>query len=131
MVHLYTSKSCTSCRKAKDWLEEHNITFIEKNILSEPLTIEEIKNILRMTESGTEEIISTKSKSVQELNVDLETIRLQELYKLIKNSPGLLKRPIIVDEKRLQVGFNEDEIRRFLPRRVRTNQQLYLQRMTN
>ncbi|MGH2117998.1 ArsC/Spx/MgsR family protein, partial [Aerococcus sp. L_32] len=30
-----------------------------------------------------------------------------------------LRRPIILDDKRLQVGYNEDEIRRFLPRSVR------------
>ena len=32
----------------------------------------------------------------------------------------MLRRPIIIDHKRLQVGYNEDEIRRFLPRKVRT-----------
>ena len=36
------------------------------------------------------------------------------------DNPGILRRPIIIDEKRLQVGYNEDEIRRFLPRQVRT-----------
>ena len=49
MVTLYTSPSCTSCRKARAWLEEHNITYTERNIFSEPLTIDENKNILRMT----------------------------------------------------------------------------------
>ena len=44
---------------------------------------------------------------------------MKQLYKLISKNPGLLRRPIIVDEKRLQVGYNEDEIRRFLPRQVR------------
>jgi len=38
---------------------------------------------------------------------------------LVQENPGLLRRPIMIDEKRLQVGFNEDEIRRFLPRDVR------------
>ena len=65
MVTLYTSPSCTSCRKARAWLEEHNIAYTERNIFSEPLTIDEIKNILRMTEDGTEEIISTRSKAFQ------------------------------------------------------------------
>ena len=46
MVTLYTSPSCTSCRKARAWLEEHNIAYTERNIFSEPLTIDEIKNIL-------------------------------------------------------------------------------------
>ena len=38
---------------------------------------------------------------------------------LVQKNPGLLRRPIIMDEKRLQVGYNEDEIRCFLPREVR------------
>ncbi|WP_304413646.1 glutaredoxin domain-containing protein, partial [Geobacillus sp. ZGt-1] len=45
MVKLYTSPSCTSCRKAKAWLEKHNIPYVERNIFSEPLTVEEIKEI--------------------------------------------------------------------------------------
>ena len=78
MVTLYTSPSCTSCRKAKAWLEEHDIPYTERNIFSEPLSIDEIKEILRMTEDGTDEIISTRSKSFQKLDVNLETLPLQE-----------------------------------------------------
>ncbi|MEC1554084.1 transcriptional regulator SpxA [Bacillus haynesii] len=131
MVTLYTSPSCTSCRKARAWLEEHDIPFTERNIFSEPLSIDEIKEILRMTEDGTDEIISTRSKVFQKLHVNLETMPLQELYQLINEHPGLLRRPIIIDEKRLQVGYNEDEIRRFLPRKVRTFQLREAQRLAN
>lgn len=131
MVTLYTSPSCTSCRKARAWLEEHEIPYVERNIFSEPLSIEEIKEILRMTEDGTDEIISTRSKIFQKLNVDLETLPLQNLFELIQSNPGLLRRPIILDEKRLQVGYNEDEIRRFLPRTVRTFQLKEAQRLVN
>ena len=131
MVTLYTSPSCTSCRKAKSWLEEHEIPYKERNIFSEPLSIEEIKEILRMTEDGTDEIISTRSKTFQKLDVNVDTMPLQDLFELIKDNPGLLRRPIIIDEKRLQVGYNEDEIRRFLPRRVRTFQLREAQRMVN
>ena len=131
MVTLYTSPSCTSCRKAKAWVEEHDIPYKERNIFSEPLSIDEIKEILRMTEDGTDEIISTRSKSFQKLDVNLETLPLHDLFQLIQDNPGLLRRPIIIDEKRLQVGYNEDEIRRFLPRRVRTFQLLEAQRLVN
>ncbi|EAE6324519.1 transcriptional regulator Spx [Listeria monocytogenes] len=131
MVTLYTSPSCTSCRKARAWLEEHDIPYKERNIFSEPLSLDEIKEILRMTEDGTDEIISTRSKTFQKLNVDLDSLPLQQLFELIKKNPGLLRRPIIIDEKRLQVGYNEDEIRRFLPRRVRTYQLREAQKMVN
>ncbi|MDF2557083.1 MAG: ArsR family transcriptional regulator [Bacillales bacterium] len=119
MVILYTTPSCTSCRKAKAWLEENNIPYVEKNIFNELMSIQEIKDILKMTEEGTEEIISTRSKTYEDLDLDLDSIPLKELYDVIQKNPGLLRRPIIIDDKRLQVGYNEDEIRRFLPRKVR------------
>ncbi len=119
MLTLYTSPSCTSCRKARAWLQEHEIPYVERNIFSESLNIDELKDILQMTEDGTEEIISTRSKVFQKLNMDLDELSLKELLDLVKENPGLLRRPIMIDEKRLQVGFNEDEIRRFLPRDVR------------
>lgn len=119
MVTLYTSPSCTSCRKARAWLEEHNIPFEERNIFSNSLNVDEIKQILQMTEDGTEEIISKRSKIFQDLDIDLDELPLQKLYTLIQKNPGLLRRPIMMDSKRLQVGYNEDEIRRFLPRDVR------------
>ncbi|MEF7406929.1 transcriptional regulator SpxA [Pediococcus acidilactici] len=119
MVNLYTSPSCTSCRKAKAWLEEHGIQYKERNIFSEPLSAAEIKQVLQLTENGTEEIVSRRSKVFQELDVDLDDLSLKQLIDLIEKNPGLLRRPILVDDKRLQVGYNEDEIRRFLPRKVR------------
>ncbi len=130
-VTLFTSPSCTSCRKAKAWLEEHDIEYTERNIFSEPLNIDEIKQILRMTEDGTDEIISKRSKVYQQLDLDLESLPLRRLYELIQENPGLLRRPIILDEKRLQVGYNEDEIRRFLPRKVRAYQLLEARRLVN
>lgn len=119
MVTLYTSPSCTSCRKARAWLKEHNIPYAERNIFSDPLSVDELKQILQMTEDGTEEIISTRSKVYQDLHVNIDDLSLRDLLDLVQRHPGLLRRPIIMDEKRLQVGYNEDEIRRFLPHEVR------------
>ena len=119
MVNLYISPSCTSCRKAKAWLRKHNIDFKERNIFSEPLTKEELIQILRMTENGTEEIISTRSRAFQQLKVNLDDLSIDHLLDLVEKNPSLLRRPIIMDDRRLQVGYNEDEIRRFLPRKVR------------
>ncbi|QGV04307.1 transcriptional regulator Spx [Lactobacillus acetotolerans] len=119
MVELYVSPSCTSCRKAKAWLKKHNIPFKERNIFSEPLTKEELIQILRITENGTEEIISTRSRAFQQLEVNLDDLSIDQLLDLVEKNPSLLRRPIIMDDRRLQVGYNEDEIRRFLPRKVR------------
>lgn len=119
MVDLYVSPSCTSCRKAKQWLEKNDIPYHERNIFSDPLSKEEIMHILRMTEEGTEEIVSTRSRAFQNLNIDLDDLSIDQLIDLIQKNPSLLRRPIIMDDRRMQVGYNEDEIRRFLPRKVR------------
>ena len=119
MVDLYVSPSCTSCRKARAWLEKHNIPFKERNIFSEPLTKKALLRILRMTENGTEEIISTRSRAFQQLKINLDDLSIDQLLDLVEKNPSLLRRPIIMDDRRLQVGYNEDEIRRFLPRKVR------------
>ena len=130
MLNLYTSPSCTSCRKAKAWLKKHDISFKERNIFANPLNKEEIMQVLRMTENGTEEIISTRSRTFQNLKINLDDLSIDQLIDLVEKNPSLLRRPIIMEDRRLQVGYNEDEIRRFLPRKVRRLELEEIQAMT-
>ena len=122
MVTIYTTPSSLACRKAKSWLQKNDITFKERNLYAQPLNVEEIKEILKMTEGGTDEIISTRSKKFKNLNIDINNTPLNELCSLIQKNPDLLRRPIIFDHKNLHAGYNEEEMGRFLPRRVRHNQ---------
>lgn len=119
MISLYTTPSCTSCRKARAWLTENELPFKERNIFSNPLNSDELMEILSLTKNGTEDIISTRSKVYQKLDIDLEELKLEELLSLIEKYPNLLKRPIILDENKLQVGYNEEDIRKFVPRNLR------------
>ncbi|ABV10242.1 Regulatory protein Spx [Streptococcus gordonii] len=119
MITLFLSPSCTSCRKARAWLLNHEVPFVEHNIMTSPLSAQELQHILSLTENGTDDIISTRSKIFQKLNLDVESLSISELIKLIEENPSLLRRPIILDAKRMQIGFNEDEIRAFLPRSYR------------
>ena len=119
MINLYLSPSCTSCRKARAWLDSYGVAYEEHNILTQPMTSDDLKAILSKTENGTEDIISTRSKVFQKLNVDVDDLTINQLLVLISEHPSLLRRPIIMDDKRMQVGFNEDEIRAFLPRSYR------------
>lgn len=90
--------------------------------------------VLRMTENGTEEIISTRSRTFQNLKINLDDLSIDQLIDqlidLVEKNPSLLRRPIIMDDRRLQVGYNEDEIRRFLPRKVRRLELEEIQAMT-
>ena len=119
MITLFLSPSCTSCRKAKAWLDNHKVPFQEHNIMTSPLSRKELQHILSLTENGTDDIISTRSKIFQKLDVDVEDLSISALIRLIEENPSLLRRPIILDNKRMQIGFNEDEIRAFLPRSYR------------
>lgn len=86
--------------------------------------------VLHMTENGTEEIISTRSRTFQNLKINLDDLSIDQLIDLVEKNPSLLRRPIIMDDRRLQVGYNEDEIRRFLPRKVRRLELEEIQAMT-
>lgn len=119
MIKLYTAPSCSSCRKAKVWLTEHEMPFEERNIFAHPLTKDHLLEILKLTENGTEDIISTRSRIFQKLATDFDDLKLDELIELLEKHPDLLRRPIILDEKRLQVGYNEDDIHQFIPRKER------------
>ncbi|HEN2891301.1 TPA: Spx/MgsR family RNA polymerase-binding regulatory protein [Streptococcus agalactiae] len=119
MITLFLSPSCTSCRKARAWLSKHQVAFEEHNIITSPLNKEELLQILSFTENGTEDIISTRSKVFQKLAIDVDELSTSSLMELISENPSLLRRPIILDKKRMQIGFNEDEIRAFLPRDYR------------
>lgn len=112
--------SCASTRKAKKWLTNHNIPFVFRDIIKEPVQENEIRTILSLTEGGTDDIISKRSKIYQELNIDFDLLPLKELYELVYQYPKLLRQPIIVGDNKIQIGFDKDNIRQFIPREDRT-----------
>ena len=116
MIKIYTSPSCSSCRKVKQWFKEQKIPYVEKNIFAATLNENELKEILTKSENGTEDIISSRSKIVKESGVDLESMTIKELIEFIRANPSALKRPIMVDDNKIQVGYNPEDIRVFIPR---------------
>ena len=116
MIKIYTISSCTSCKKAKTWLNAHQLPYKEQNLGKESLTRDEILEILTKTESGIESIVSSKNRYAKALNCKLS---VNEVIDLIQENPRILKSPILIDDKRLQVGYKEDDIRAFLPRSIR------------
>ena len=81
--------------------------------MTSPLSAPELQHILSLTENGTDDIISTRSKIFQKLNLDVENLSISELLRLIEENPSLLRRPIILEDKRMQIGFNEMKSVRF------------------
>lgn len=120
MIVVYTSPGCASCRKVKNWLKDHELRYIEKNIFHTTLNESEIKHLLMRSENGTEDIISKRSKVIQENGIDVEEMTMNELVEFIQENPSVLKRPIVLNEKTFLVGYDEEEIGAFIPSNRRT-----------
>ncbi len=119
MIKIYTAPSCSSCNKAKAFFKKEEIPYQEKNIFVNDLNERELRDILTKTENGTEDIISTRSKIIKESGADIDNMTVSELIAFIRKNPSVLKRPIMVDETKVQVGYNSEEIRVFIPHEKR------------
>ena len=89
MLKVFTSPSCSSCRKVKNWLKEQDIPFSEHNFIARPLTEKDIKDILFKSENGTDDIISKRSNVFKEKNIDFDSMSLNELIKFIKETENV------------------------------------------
>ena len=119
MILVYTSPGCASCRKVKQWLKDRNLPFREKNIFRTLLNDEEIRYLLMRSENGTDDIVSKRSKVISENNVNIDDMSVNELIRFIQRNPSVLKRPIIMNEKNFQVGYDSEEIGVFVPEELR------------
>ena len=52
-------------------------------------------------------------------DIDIDSMKINDLIKFIQENPSVLKRPIMIDERRFQVGYNSEEIRVFIPKELR------------
>lgn len=113
MIVVYTAPGCASCRKVKAYMKDNNLQYKEKNIFTTLLNDKEIKYLLSRTDNGTDDIISKRSKIIQSNSVDIDSMKLDDLCNFVVQNPSVLKRPIIIDDKNLQVGYDAEEIECF------------------
>lgn len=116
MIKIFYSPSCSSCRKVKKWFDEQKIPYEQKDIFGKELSKDDLMEIIAKSEDGTDDIISPRSKIVSENNIDFDNMTVSQLIEFIRKNPSILRRPIIVDDHRVQVGYNAEEIRTFIPR---------------
>jgi regulatory protein spx len=122
MIKVFTKTSCDSCKQATRWLESHELSF--ETIPLKKLEMSDLINILSLTDLGFLELkISIKSSSSHQSRyinrlID-EAESFSEVLELIKSYPQHFKAPLNTDGKKLLVGYNDDEIRKFLPRNFR------------
>ncbi|MBL3716678.1 Spx/MgsR family RNA polymerase-binding regulatory protein [Lactococcus muris] len=114
MLKIYTVSSNQETKEAESWLYAHRIKFVEIDILTELVSTEEILQIVSLTENGIEEIISTETRAFTRLDIDPNGLGLEDFMELIEENATLLKVPLMLDEKHLQIGFDEGEMQKFL-----------------
>ena len=118
-LKIYTTPSCSSCRKAKKWLDSFGIKYDEVNILAGEVQMSDIDLMLSLADDGFDSIISTRSKTARNDFFDLDSFTTHELKRWILANPAILKRPIIIENEKMQVGYNDEEIRIFIPKDIR------------
>ncbi|MBP1930642.1 Spx/MgsR family RNA polymerase-binding regulatory protein [Ammoniphilus resinae] len=105
-LRFYTYPSCTSCRKAKSFLRQNGIEFEERHLFRDPPTKEELLDIIKRTDNGLDDILSTRSRTFKELDVQIEELTVFQLLEMLSEEPRLLRRPILIDDEKLIIGYN-------------------------
>ena len=119
---LYYLSSNDSFRKVKAYLNENGVSFTTHPMITNPLTKEQLFEILKYTENGVEDILSTRSKdylNLIEQGIDFEEVSLTELHELVEKHPKLLRSPITMGKGIAMIGYVEDEITTLMDRKVR------------
>lgn len=124
MITIFTNPISIESLRAKEWLDESDIPYVEREYFDELVTLDEIKQMMTLTELGAEDLIAPEYLSLVKGTVANETVSLSELIDFIQEEPRLLKNPIIFDDKRLMTGFNEDEIQKFIPKEILSIEEL-------
>ncbi|TCS84433.1 Spx/MgsR family RNA polymerase-binding regulatory protein [Tepidibacillus fermentans] len=112
-VIFFTYPSCTSCRKTKAWLTEKGVLYEERHLFKNPPSVEELKEILKRVPNGTDELLSTRSQLFKNLDIDIEELKVSELLEMLSKDPRLLKRPIVLDEENVVIGYNKPALEQY------------------
>ena len=123
MIEVYYLSNTSSGRTAMKWLENHSLLFVERKITKKkPIEVQELKKILSLAENGFDDLINTRTKKFQALEINESECSTEYLIGILTKNPSMIKLPIIIDKKKIVIGFNEREIRCFLSKEYRRTQ---------
>ena len=102
---------CTTCRRAKKYLEENNIEFIDRHIAEENPTKDELKDWLEKSGLKINKFFNTSGVLYREMQLKdkVKTLPEEELLDILATNGMLVKRPIVVNNDKVLVGFKEEE----------------------
>ncbi|MBE4907376.1 arsenate reductase family protein [Bacillus luteolus] len=106
---FYWYPKCGTCRNAKKWLEQHNLSFEEVHIVEQPPSKEVLENLYQKSGLELKKFFNTSGQKYRELGVKdkMKTASEDELLTLLASDGMLIKRPLVTDGSKVTVGFNE------------------------
>ncbi|MBQ2287622.1 MAG: arsenate reductase family protein [Lachnospiraceae bacterium] len=102
---------CSTCRKAKKYLEENGVEFIDRHIVETNPTAEELKEWIAKSGLPVKKFFNTSGKLYKEMGLKdkLASMSDEEQIELLASNGMLVKRPLIIEDGRVLVGFKEAE----------------------
>lgn len=102
---------CTTCKKAKKWLDDNGISYKDRHIKEENPTVNELKEWHRKSGLPLKRFFNTSGNLYKEMQLKdkLPAMSEEEQYELLATDGMLVKRPIIVTEDTVLTGFKESE----------------------
>lgn len=102
---------CSTCQKAKKWLDEHQLQYTERNIAEENPSYEELREWYAKSGLALKKFFNTSGLLYKEMNLKdkLPAMSEEEQLRLLATNGMLVKRPLVVGENIVLVGFKEAE----------------------
>ncbi len=102
---------CTTCQKAEKWLIEHNITYTKRHIVEQNPTVEEITTWWRKSNLPLKRFFNTSGLMYKDMNLKerLPEMSDKEQIELLSVHGMLVKRPLLIYNDAILVGFKESE----------------------
>lgn len=102
---------CSTCQKAKKWLDEHGVEYTERHITEENPTYDELQVWYKKSGLMLKKFFNTSGLVYKEMQLKdkLPLMNEEEQLKLLATNGMLVKRPILITDDTVLVGFKENE----------------------
>lgn len=102
---------CTTCQKAKKWLDDNKIEYVDRHIKENNPSYDELKEWIAKSKLPIRKFFNTSGLLYKAMNLKekLETMSDDEQIKLLASDGMLVKRPLIISDKAILVGFRIKE----------------------
>lgn len=102
---------CSTCKKAKKWLDDNNIEYNERDIKLENPSFDELKDWYQKSSLPLKKFFNTSGMIYRDMNLKdkLPEMSEEEQLKLLSTDGMLVKRPLVVDGDTVLTGFREKE----------------------